>query len=808
MSTTPIPKNYVPVEGSERRASPGARLLRPADPKERFSVTIVVRRRPDGESVPNFDYFLKTPPSARPRLSEEEFVSKYGASPEDLKEVTDFAVKNGLEVEETNAARRSVVVSGTVDQMNKAFAVQLGVYQHDVVRRRGDKSLTETYRGREGNVHVPESLAKVIVGVFGLDNRRITKRNASGDPPNTNPLSTEQITQLYNFPFNSASGQTIAILSEGGYLASDINSSFGGSPPTVTEVNVDASNDGSADPETTQDIVIAARAAPGASIAVYFTKYSQVGWVDLISRVAHPNTGDPVCSVLSSSFYVCDGDDMETLFNEGLASSVTSGTSMWVTAVSGAFADAAIKGITICIASGDTGSNSKVGGNPSAWGLPFPADGKAHVQYPGSDPWVLSVGGTTIGNVSGSTFDEYVWNDPDPSDPSQWGTTGGGVSYYFPLPGYQNDAGVPPSINGDGRIGRGVPDVAGNASLNAGYTGITVGGGSFTGNGTSASAPLWAGLIARINAALGVNVGFVNPALYAIGSSGFRDLTGSPGPADNRNAGIPGYPARVGWDACTGWGSPNGKALLIALGAVLHEVKFRPAESWAVSWGAGRLDVFGVGENNDLLHKWFDGSWRATESLGGTLGNQFLSAVSSNAGRLDVFGVGENKDLLHWSFDGSWRGPESLDSGMWTNSRPSAVSSNTGRLDVFGVGENNDLLHKWFDGSWRATESLDSGMWTNSKPSAVSSNAGRLDVFGVGENNDLLHKWFDGSWRGPESLGGTLLTFTSQSAISSNAGLLDVFGVGEKNELLHKWFDGSWRGPESFDSGIWFSQSG
>lgn len=195
-------------------------------------------------------------------------------------------------------------------------------------------------------------------------------------------------------------------------------------------------------------------------------------------------------------------------------------------------------------------------------------DGKAHVQYPGSDPWVLSVGGTTIGNVSGSTFDEYVWNDPNPSDPSHWGTTGGGVSDFFGLPSYQTGAGVPKSINDNTHVGRGVPDVAANASFNAGYTGITVNGTSSIGNGTSASAPLWAGLIARINAALGVNVGFVNPLLYTIGSSGFHDLTGSAGPVDNSNGGVAGYPARIGWDACTGWGSPNGKRLLARIRAL------------------------------------------------------------------------------------------------------------------------------------------------------------------------------------------------------------------------------------------------
>ena len=197
--------------------------------------------------------------------------------------------------------------------------------------------------------------------------------------------------KLYNFPTNSAAGQTVAILSETGYHPADIRSSLG-SLPTITDVTVDASNDGSADPETTQDICIAASAAPGAAIAAYFTLGSQQGWVDLIGRVVHPSAGDPVCSVLSSSFYVADGDDAASLTGEGISTS-------WLTAVHQAFQDAAIMGVTICIASGDTGTESKL------------SDGKAHVQYPGSDPWVLAVGGTTIGNVTATSFEEWMWND-------------------------------------------------------------------------------------------------------------------------------------------------------------------------------------------------------------------------------------------------------------------------------------------------------------------------------------------------------------------------------------------------------------
>ena len=129
----------------------------------------------------------------------------------------------------------------------------------------------------------------------------------------------------------------------------------------MASISVDASNNGSADFETTQDICIAAMGAPGADVAVYFTTYSQAGWIDLVNRVIHPRAGDPTCQVLSSSFYVANGDDSPTLATDGVSSS-------WLTAASMAFQDAAIQNVTVCIASGDTGAQSKTG------------DGKAHVQ--------------------------------------------------------------------------------------------------------------------------------------------------------------------------------------------------------------------------------------------------------------------------------------------------------------------------------------------------------------------------------------------------------------------------------------------
>jgi kumamolisin len=137
---------------------------------------------------------------------------------------------------------------------------------------------------------------------------------------------------------------------------------------------------------------------------------------------------------------------------------------------------------------------------------------------------------------------------------SNEGATGGGVSRTFPLPDYQASAQVP--VHPETKFtGRGVPDVAGDADPVTGYQ-VRVDGKNMVIGGTSAVAPLWAGLIAVINQQLGKPVGFVQPALYRIGTPAFRDIT-------TGNNG--GYQASNNWDPCTGLGSPNGAALLKAL---------------------------------------------------------------------------------------------------------------------------------------------------------------------------------------------------------------------------------------------------
>jgi kumamolisin len=735
MPAQTIPSHYHRVAGSQRLPAAAARRIGPADAGETFQVTITLRRRLDGPPAPDFDAVASVPLAQRQPMAHDDFAAKYGAHPTDTAKVVDFVMSAGMRVVETNAARRTVVAAGTVAQMNRAFAVDLGRYTAPVAARaRTEAPATETYRGRDGYVHVPAALADIVVGVFGLDNRSVLKRNGA-DPANTTTLSIPTLKQLYNFPTNSAAGQTIGIVSMSGYAIHDIQLLFNGlgagyTMPTVHDVAVHGTNSGS-DPvgETTQDIGIAAAAANGAAIAVYLTTGSQAGWIDMVQRVAHPGAGDPVCSVLSSSWYIANGDDATTLANEGI-------TTAFINATTAAFQDAAIQGITVCIASGDTGSNSKVG------------DGKAHVQYPGSDPWVLCVGGTTVGNVAGSSFDEYVWNDPSPTDPSHWGTTGGGVSDFFALPSYQVEAGVPVSVNAGHRVGRGVPDVSANASYHSGYAGLYLGGQPTVGNGTSASAPLWAGFVAKLNAAMGTRLGFLTPILYSKGSMAFRDIVPGAGPANNANGGAAGYPAGAGWDACTGWGSIDGAKMLDMLrGAGLPPGLAVFNNKLFMAWK-------GIEHDQRIWWSSFDGNqWAPQQSVAGVATSCGVSLAVFN-GKLFMAWKGMNADEGIWfsSFNGSAWAPQQNVAGIATSTGPSLTVFD-GKLYMAWKGMISDQRIWWssFDGAHWVAQSMISGVGTSVGP-ALTVFAGKLFMTWKGITGDdrVFYTSFNGSAWAPQ----------------------------------------------------------
>jgi kumamolisin len=551
-----LPSDH-PLAGGERPPHQETKRLEAASADETVTVTFIVRRRPDGPPLKTHEDFQKAPFGTLRHLSSQEFEEAYGAIQADLDQVGSFCRSHGLTVSQSNRSRRSVIASGTVAQMNSAFAVTLYHYQSPLGR----------YHGYEGQVRLPANLDGIVEAVLGLDNRPVPSRPLSADPPSTNPLTPLQVGKLYNFPAGTGAGQTIGIY-EGpgaGYTMSDLQltmNAFGGglTVPTPTDFpagsNLGASATGDPRTETILDITVSSAVAQGANIVVYFNTGSAA--TDIISTLGsmiHPSGSDPVPTILSIS-YVWSADDDDTSFL----------TPSDYTQIDNLFSDAAQKGITVCVASGDTGAMCE---------SPI----QAQVWFPGSDPWVLSCGGTTIGDISGSSFDEYVWYDTFGGGS---GATGGGVSARFPVPVWQNNVTVP-KRNGTGTVGRGTPDVAGNASPNSGYP-IFIGGTSVGPvGGTSAVAPLYAGLVALLNQNLGQSIGFLNPIIYARGPSVCRDVTGAAGPANNSFDSVTGYPAGVGWDACTGWGSISGAALL---GAVASTASPCPLLEQLFMWAA------------------------------------------------------------------------------------------------------------------------------------------------------------------------------------------------------------------------------
>ena len=466
-----------------------------------MTVSVIVRR--------------KTPLSAahsrgERRLTRAEFNANHAADPAAIKLVKAFAAEFGLKVEAGTPApgRRTMKLTGTVANMQRAFGVSLAHKTMEGV----------TYRVREGSIHLPAELQGYVVAVLGLDNRPQAKPHfrvlgeldaAAAETARSQGFARAhaangsisytpvQVGQLYQFPKDaSASNQTIGIIElGGGFRQKDITAYFKSldqKPPKVVAVPVgtgknNPGNANGADGEVMLDIEVAGAVAPGARIAVYFAPNTDQGFVDAIAHAIHDTTNKP--SVISISW----------------GSAEVNWTAQAMAALDAACQSAAALGITITAASGDNGSSDAVN------------DGKNHVDFPASSPHVLACGGTNLQGSGTSISDETVWN----AQP-QGGATGGGVSDVFPLPAWQAGAKVPKPSKPSG--GRGVPDVSGDADPATGYI-VRVDGKTFVIGGTSAVAPLWAGLIAVANQQNGKSAGFIQPAIYAAkAKAAFRDI--------------------------------------------------------------------------------------------------------------------------------------------------------------------------------------------------------------------------------------------------------------------------------------------
>ena len=508
-----------PVRGSERSPLPGAVDLGDADPTERLEVSVVLRRA----NPAAWDERLRGLRSnTRPvPLSREAFARQFGAEPSDVALLRTFAERNGLVVVAVELPRRTVILSGTVAQFNAAFGVQLRRFSHP----------DGAYRGRLGPVQLPDDLAPVVEAVLGLDNRpqarpHLRVRRPEAQAAASTSFTPAQVAELYSFPAGDGAGQCVAIVElGGGYKPADLATYFAASgvdpAPEVIAVSVDhgknsptGSSDGP-DGEVMLDIEVVGSVAPGAKLAVYFAPNTDAGFVDAVSTAAHDAVNKP--SVISISW---GGPE-----------------SSWTTQAMQTFDQtlqaAAAMGVTVFIASGDSGSSDGV------------AQGN-HVDFPASSPHAVACGGSSLKAAGGAISRETVWNDG-----SAGGASGGGVSTVFALPAWQAGLTVTDSTGeAIALANRGVPDVAGDADPATGYD-VRVDGVDMVIGGTSAVAPLWAGLVARINGASGQAAGYINADLYTQAGAFHDIVTGDNGA----------FSASPGWDACTGLGSPNGAKL-------------------------------------------------------------------------------------------------------------------------------------------------------------------------------------------------------------------------------------------------------
>jgi Pro-kumamolisin, activation domain len=613
-------------EADRRQRLPGSERPRPASHKhigsapadELVSATLVVRRRSGSPPLPDLEHWQKTPPGRRKFLSTTEYAAFYGADQQDLDAVAAFAHAHGLSVLRAHAGRRTVEVQGTVAQMNAAFGVVLNHYEDrsspgSTLAALGHPGIP-THRGFDGPIQLPPELSGIVVAVVGLDNRFLgTHRGALGDPSGAGYQPVPTIAQQYNIPNSGASGQTIGIIAPQpqsapatvpSYLPSDITSSYFPSlaagyqtaPASINNVNLtvgsqtyqnnqsqvtsitSVSTANNAILELTQDISTAATIAQGATVNVYFTEASEQGFLVFLNRVLLPES-ESQPTVLSFSFGIYLGDDSSYI---GKLSDSGSAVSL----MTELFQQLAAIGVNVFIALGDWGAdNWYLEAAPNS----VPPDGKIHVSYPGTDPWVTACGGTLLGSTQ-----ETAWSDAFSTTSqfggsfngnqtnSNFGSTAGGVSATFAAPPYQTAAGITGAKDSAGTFhtGRGVPDVSGNVA----FSGFFVNGLSYSYVGTSCVAPFYAGFAAVLRAAFGVALGPLNSLLYQLQNTAFNDITAgnndSHDTPSNVKIAIPSYSgstpdapffsAGAGWDACTGLGSADGTKLLNGIASLLY----------------------------------------------------------------------------------------------------------------------------------------------------------------------------------------------------------------------------------------------
>ncbi|GEM_PF-190851 len=485
-------------------------------------------------------------------LTAAEFAARFGPTEADYQAVKDFANSNGLTVTETHPNRTLVEVNGPVANIEKTFGIRLQRYQHP----------TETRTFYAPDAEPSLDLAVPVLSIGGLDDyflpRPMSLRTsgfkkmgsaklgsgtggtpyATGTGPRGNFIGRDFRNAYAPGVSLDGSGQAVGLLELDGYFPGDVTAyenlaGLPNIPLTNVLLNANLGGAGSQNIEVALDIDMAISMAPGLSRVIVYE--GRVG-NNVLNRMATDNQARQ----LSSSWGF--GNQVDPVREQ-------------------IFQQYAAQGQSFFQASGDFGAYAGT------------------VSPPSDDIWTTVVGGTVL-----ATGPDGAW-----ASESAWALGSGGISGSYPIPIWQQ--GVSMAFNQGSTSMRNIPDVACLADQSIWL--IANNGEEGAVGGTSAAAPLWAGFAALINQQAEANgqpsIGFINPALYAIGEGGnynacFHDVTAG----NNTNSSSPTkFFAVPGYDLCTGWGTPTGSNLIAALLAPLDALRIMPTTGGIASGAVG-----------------------------------------------------------------------------------------------------------------------------------------------------------------------------------------------------------------------------
>jgi kumamolisin len=472
-------------------------------------------------------------------LTPLQFATQFSPTQATVDAVTSWLHSQGLVVHSVSSNRTLIDASGSVATVERAF--QTSIANYSVHGRSAYAPTVEP--------SVPDALSGMIVNIGGLDNVGVYTHAPIVQPRATSPragsgpgggYTPSELRTAYdmNSLISSAdgTGQTVAIFELDGYKTTDVNaylSNYSLGSAKYSNVLVDGATNtaGAGAIEVELDMEVVSAIAPGATQKIYIGPNSTTGVNDTYNKIVTDN----VAKVSSSSWGLCEA---------------SSGTSE-LQALNNIFAQMATQGQALYSAAGDSGAydcnNSSLA-----------------VDSPSGDPNVIGVGGTNLQTGSGGSYtSESVWSNPSDTSRSPKGAGGGGgLSTYFAKPSYQTGPGTTNSYSNGKRQ---VPDVSADADPSTGYSvycSVTASGCSSTSpwievGGTSAAAPLWAGLSADLNQYLSANgkpvLGSGSATLYSLFNTSqtyvaYHDITSG----NNLY-----YPATSGYDQASGIGTPD-----------------------------------------------------------------------------------------------------------------------------------------------------------------------------------------------------------------------------------------------------------